>query len=125
MTVRGKLVPLDKKVFVTGMEFGESVTKTGIVLPSDDGKGTGIHPRWGKVFAVGPNQKDVSVGEWVLVEHGRWTRGIKYEGDDGVEITIHMVDNEGILLVSDEPDDVIRSAAFGAGSNVNFNIPGA
>ena len=37
-----------------------------------------------------------------------------------------MADNSAILLVSNEkPDDVMRSVSAEAGSNYNFNIPGA
>jgi len=55
---------------------------------------------------VGPDQKDVSVGQWILMEHGRWTRGIKIEDDEGEKI-IRKVDTKCMLMVSDEapPDD--------------------
>jgi hypothetical protein len=43
----------------------------------------------------------------VLVDHGRWTHGIKLETDTG-EITVRMVDNKDILMASEEkPADVI------------------
>ena len=109
MVVTGKLVPLKNKVIVTGMEFGEVVRKSGIVLTSDNGKSTGIHPRWGQVWAVGPDQHDVKVGEWVLMEHGRWTRGINYEHADGTPEVLHMIDLNAIILVSDAPSDHERT----------------
>ena len=37
-----------------------------------------------------------------MISHGRWTRGMKIEDDEG-EKTIRKVDNNDILLVSDEP----------------------
>jgi co-chaperonin GroES (HSP10) len=126
MKITGKVTPLKNKIFVSDMEFGMEKTKSGIILHSDNGKSTGIHPRWGKVWAIGPEQKFVSVGEWVLVEHGRWTRTFEYENDDGAITEIRMIDNDAILVVSDEkPDDTMRSAPVGPGSNANFNIPGA
>lgn len=125
MKVKGTVKPLHDKVFVSEMNFGEEKTASGIVLTSDNGKGQGVHPRWGKVWAVGPTQQDVKVGEWVLVEHGRWTRTVEYEAEDGTVIEVRMIDNDGILAVADEkPSDVMRNVAAGAGSNVNFNIPG-
>lgn len=125
MAVKGKVKPLKDKVFVVDMEFGMQRTSSGIFVPADDGKSTGIHPRWGKVWAVGPEQKDVNIGDWVLVEHGRWTRGIEVESDDGEIVTVRMVENKAIMLSTEEkPSDVMRSEAVGAGSNVNFNIPG-
>lgn len=108
MAVIGSIKPLKDKIMVSRMNFGESKTKTGIVLTSDDGKSSGVHPRWGQVFAVGDEQTDVEVGEWVLVAHGRWTRGIKYEDANGEELEIRMIENDAILLVSDEPDEDVR-----------------
>lgn len=126
MKVTGKITPLRDNVFVTNMDFGEQVTTSGIVVVSDDGKSTGIHPRWAQVWAIGPDQEDVNIGEWILIEHGRWTRTIKYEDNTGTDIDLRMVENKAILLSADEkPNDVQRMASVGAGSNVNFNIPGA
>jgi co-chaperonin GroES (HSP10) len=111
MAVKGKVTPLGDKVLVSNMNFDEQKTKGGIILRSDDGKSEGVHPRWCRVWAIGPEQKDVKVGEWLLMEHGRWTRGIDFESDSGERTIIRMVDNKGILLVSDdEPADAIIGA---------------
>ena len=98
--VKGKINPIRDNVLITEMEFGEERTTSGIVIQNLNGKLAGIKARWGRVWAVGPKQKDVSVGEWICVAHGRWTRGITVE-DSGKEITIRRVDNNDILLVSD------------------------
>ena len=103
MAVHGKLIPLHDNVFVTDMNFDEQVTATGIVILSDDGKDAGIKPRWGRVYAVGHEQQDVKVGEWILVEHGRWTRAIKVIDEDGSERKIFRVDTNCILISADEP----------------------
>jgi co-chaperonin GroES (HSP10) len=96
------------------MNFDQRVTKGGIVLTSDDGKSEGVRHRWGRVWAIGPQQKDVKVGEWILLEHGRWTRGVTVE-DNGVDITIRRADIKAILVVTEEkPADDI----FGAHSKV-------
>ena len=58
-------------VLVKGMEFSERISRGGIIMPSDDGQSEGIRPRWAEVIAVGPDQKEIKVGEYVLVEHGR------------------------------------------------------
>lgn len=106
-TVKGKIVPLRDNVLVIDMSFDEQRTATGIIIRSDDGKSEGIKPRWGRVWAVGPEQQDVNIGEWILVEHGRWTRGINVEDENGNEITIRMVETKSILLSADEkPNDV-------------------
>ena len=98
-------------ILVTEMNFSERITSGGILLPSDDRKNEGIRPRWALVVATGPKQKDVEVGQFILVAHGRWTRGITIE-IEGKEATIRRVDNKEILLVSDEPmtDDTMTSA---------------
>lgn len=95
--------PLRDTVLIMDMNFDYRVTTAGIILPSDDGKNSGIRPRWGKVYAVGPDQHDVVPGQWCLINHGRWTRGIDIIDASGKKSTIRKVDNNDILLVSDEP----------------------
>lgn len=102
---RCQLKPLNDAVIVTEMMFDERITTGGIVLLNDNGKGTGIRPRWGQVYAIGPDQKDVAVGQWICVAHGRWTRGLEVEDEDGKQ-TLRRVDPKDILLVADErPND--------------------
>lgn len=100
--VTGKIIPIRDHILITDMNFEERKSAGGIILPSDDGKSEGIRHRWGRVWAVGPEQTDVKVGEWILVEHGRWTRGIIFVDSDGNEITLRRVDNAAILMVTDE-----------------------
>lgn len=105
--IQGKILPIKDRILVTDMEFGEEKTTSGIIIQNLNGKTEGIKARWGKVWAIGPEQKDVKVGEWVCVAHGRWTRGIKVTDHDGSEITIRRIDNEEILIVTDQkPEDV-------------------
>ena len=110
-----KFVPLHDYVFVTDMNFGARTLASGIQLLGDDGKTDGIRPRWGKIWAVGDKQKDLRVGQWILIEHGRWTRGIVIDMDNE-ETTVHRVDTNAILLVSDEEPnniDTITQAVYG------------
>ena len=109
-TVENDIKPLKKRVLVSDMHFGETKTKGGIILTDDDGSEGGIHPRWGKVYAIGDQQEDVKVGEWVMVSHGRWSRGFKVK-KDGVELEVRMIDEDDILLVSDEEPDQNRMQA--------------
>jgi co-chaperonin GroES (HSP10) len=112
MKVKGKIIPIRDGVIVSDMNFDMEKTATGIYIPTDNGKAQGIHPRWGRVWAIGPDQTDVNIGEWVLVEHGRWTRTIELESDDGDIIELRKVDNNAILATADEkPEDWMRSAA--------------
>ncbi len=98
------IYPLNDNIIVSDMKFDERITNGGIVLLNDDMKSAGIRPRWARVYAVGPKQTDVKVGQYILISHGRWTRGIKIEDDEGEKV-IRKVDNDEILMVSDEPVD--------------------
>jgi len=54
---------------------------------------------------VGPKQTDVVVGQWIMVAHGRWTRGIDIDdGSADHKVTIRKIDPKDILLVSDDPE---------------------
>lgn len=102
---------LHDHVLVKDMNFGQRTTSSGLILMSDDMRTAGIRPRWAEVYAVGPKQKEIRVGQWILVSHGRWTRGVKIEDQEG-EKTIRRVDNNDIMMVSDEQpvDDNISDA---------------
>ena len=100
--------PVKDHVIVCDMNFDARTSLSGIWIPSTNGKLEGIHPRWGKVYAVGADQTEIKVGQWVCVKHGRWTRGLEIEDPSG-EKTIRRIDNDDILLISDGPvaDEVI------------------
>jgi len=105
--------PIGKRVLVCKMRFGDVKTKGGIILLDDDGKEQGIHPRWCQVYAVGSKQEDVKIGQWLLVAHGRWTRGMIVE-KDGEKQEVRMVDEKDILLVSDEvpAEEIAKQARY-------------
>lgn len=107
--------PLNDWVIASDMTFDGRTLSSGIVLLSDNGKTDGIRPRWGRVYAIGPDQKDVKEGQWICVAHGRWTRGVNIEDETGKH-TIRRIDHKDILLVSDEEpgaDDTISEAVSG------------
>ena len=115
-----KIRALNSDVIVTDMDFGEQVTSSGIVVQSDDGKSHGVKPRWGNVYKVGPNQTDVAPGQWILVEHGRWTRKVKIDDGDGVK-EIQKVEVKAILAVTDEkPNDFYIGQEFGHGDTATI-----
>jgi co-chaperonin GroES (HSP10) len=115
--VKGKIKPLNDNILVADMNFEEMKTASGIIIQSDDGKAHGVKPRWCRVWAVGPEQKEVSVGEWILVEHGRWTRGITVQ-EDGKEFVIRRVENISVMLRADErPADIHIGVEMGSSSN--------
>ena len=112
---------IGNRVLVTDMYFGEQKTKGGIIITADDGKTRGIYPRWGRVYAKGPeNKDDYNIGDWILVEHGRWTRGMKIE-TNGQEIEVRMVEAESILAMSDEkPNGVSMGSEYENGAGVDI-----
>ena len=109
-TVEYDIQPLKKRVLVSDMHFGERKSAGGIILMDDDGSEGGIHPRWAKVYAIGPEQKDLEIGQWVLVAHGRWTRGIILE-ENNQDMDVRMVDENDILLMTDEEPDINTTTA--------------
>lgn len=117
--VVGKIIPIRDHILITDMEFGSQTTKGGLVLLSDDGKSEGVRHRWGRVWAIGPLQKDVKVGDWILLEHGRWTRGITVEDENGNDIVIRRADNVAILMVSEEKPDERMLRTFGLHSKAD------
>ena len=111
-TVDNDITPLKKRILVSHMQFGETKSKGGIILMDDDGSAGGIHPRWAKVYAIGNQQDDVNVGQWLMVAHGRWSRAFKVR-KDGVELEVRMIDENDILLVSDtEPEFNSKQAGY-------------
>ena len=120
--VTGKIIPLNDNVLITDMSFEETKLASGIIVRSDDGKSEGIKPRWGKVWAVGPKQEDVKVGEWILVEHGRWTRGVTVRDETGAEFVIRRVDTNNILASADEkPNDFYVGSMSSTQQGQTFN----
>ena len=111
-TINHDITPLKKRVLVSDMHFGETKTAGGIILVDDDGSESGIHPRWAKVYAIGKDQNDVKVGEWVMVAHGRLSRALKVK-KDGEELEVRMIDENDILLTSDdEPEQNRKKAGY-------------
>ena len=102
-------------IIVSKMHFDERISKGGIIMLDDDKKSSGIRPRWAKIYGLGPEQDDpqLEIGKWVLVSHGRWTRGITVETPLGKQ-TLRKVDPGDILLVSDEPmeDETMSDKVF-------------
>ena len=122
-TIDHDITPLKKRVLVSHMHFGETKTKGGIILVDDDGTQSGIHPRWAKIYAVGNEQKDVTVGQWILVAHGRWSRAFKVK-KSGTELEVRMIDENDILLVSDdEPEQNRKQAGYVTVSYTHLTLP--
>jgi len=120
-TVKGNIRPIKNRVLVTDMHFGEQTTTGGIILRDDDGKTHGIYPRWAKVYDKGPSNVDeFKIGDWVMIEHGRWTRAISV--DTGNEIEVRMVDTASIIAYSDtKPNGTSIGSEFGDGEHMTID----
>ena len=99
----GELEPIADHILVEDIESEEEKIQNGIIILSDSEVDRGIRPRWAKVYRVGPDQTDVVPGQWILIEHGRWTRGVRLSDGN----VYRKVDPEGLMMVSDEkPGDI-------------------
>ena len=116
-----KVRALSKDILVIDMDMGDMTTSSGIVIQSDDGKAHGVKPRWAKVYKVGSEVDiDVKVGQWVLIEHGRWTRKINIDDGEGVK-DFQKVEIKSIMAVADErPDDFYIGKEFSNGSSMTI-----
>ena len=116
-----KVRALSKDILVVDMDMGDMTTSSGIVIQSDNGKAHGVKPRWAKVYKVGSEVDiDVKVGQWVLIEHGRWTRKINIDDGEGVK-DFQKVEIKSIMAVADErPDDFYIGQEFSNGSGMNI-----
>ena len=111
---------LSKDVLVIDMDMGEQKTAGGLVIQSDDGKAHGVKPRWAKVYRVGSEVDFVKEGQWVLIEHGRWTRKIKIDDGEG-EKEFQKVETKSIIAVSDQrPNDFYIGQEFSNGSSMDI-----
>ena len=121
-TISGTLKPIKNRVIVSDMYFGEQKTKSGLILRNDDGTTRGIYPRWGKVHAKGPENTDpYEIGDWILVEHGRWTRSVNIDEGNG-EIELRMIEAESILMWSNKkPEDVVIGKEYNDGESTTFD----
>jgi hypothetical protein len=78
---------------------GEEITTAGgIILLSKDGTEEAVRPRWFKVYSLGKDINWLTEGAYVLVDHGRWSNGIKVDE----ELKVYLLDNKDCLMVSEE-----------------------
>lgn len=68
-------------------------SESGIYLGKDHQRDANA-PRWGRVFAVGPDVSDISPGDRVLIENTQWTFGLEHEG-----ITVWRTTSDKVLCL--------------------------
>lgn len=90
------------RVIVTDLEQGERHYGS-IIVQDDNGKRHGIRSRWCKVYRVGEEVTDIKPGEWILVEHGRWSQKFQEKDDNGVVTDFWVVDYpKYVTMVAEE-----------------------
>lgn len=121
-TIQGTPTPVGNRVLVTNMHFGEQKTASGLIITDDDGKTRGIYPRWAQVYDKGPENNDPYVaGDWILIEHGRWTHSFTVD-TDGEEVELRMAETESILGWSNEKPDLFQiGAEYGDGEHATID----
>ena len=74
-----------------------NTTKSGIMIAQGKGDQSNV-PRWGKVTDIGPDVFDVAVGDYVLVDAGKWTVNFEVDG-----ARTWKTDESHVLIISDSP----------------------
>ena len=64
-------------------------------------KKEGIRARWFQTISVGSEVQDIEENQYILVDHGRWTRGIEVEGEK-----VFGIDTDAILGTSEERPNI-------------------
>ena len=81
-----------------GLFINKSKGRIQIVTPQMNDQG--IRGRWGLVYAVGNKVVDFKAGDYVLIEPGKWTLGVDFEGqklwksDDSVVLGVSNDESE-------------------------------
>lgn len=105
VTIPNEIECFPDTMFVEKIEYGERKTKGGLILTAEqmDWRGNFIRPRWAKVKYKADNIADVSVGDWVLLDHGNWSTSMKMT-INGIEETLWFVSaksfKEGLMAYS-------------------------
>lgn len=90
--------------FLEKIERGQFVrekTKTGIIFQADFDSSAKL-PRWVEVLFVGPQCKDVKVGQQVLLPALRWTERVKYN-----DILFWKSDESQVVAVRESENSVV------------------
>lgn len=72
--------------------------KGALFIKDKDGDTSGISPRWFRVVSVGNGIDWLVEGQYVYVDHGRWSQGLKVND----ELKVHLLDNKDCMMVSDD-----------------------
>ena len=92
--------PLRGRVIGVIIDRGNRKTAGGIIMLDDDGTAAGVRPRWFRVHALSDSCKeDYAVGDYILVEHGRWSREF---GGIGNESGLCAIEEKSVMMMSND-----------------------
>jgi co-chaperonin GroES (HSP10) len=80
--------------------FFATRTKSGLILQTQNPEMNASLPRWGKVYAVGPDVKDVIVNDYILLAPLHWSTNFKF-GDT----RYNRAFEKDVLLIADDVED--------------------
>lgn len=120
--IEGKPRAIANRIIATDMYFGEQKTDSGLIIKDDNGTTRGIYPRWCRVYSIGPEvDAEFEVGDWILVDHGRWTRAYVVDDGNGPR-EFRTIEAESVLLFSNEkPKGVQLGAEFADGEHATVD----
>lgn len=116
------IIPLPNDIWVRKMDNGEGTYgKSKIIIANNDITSTsGIRPRWAEIWKVGEKVDYTKPGDWVLIDHGRWSYGRTITHEDNTTSYVQKADPNGIMIIADsEPEDK-RTQCTGNNSDVKF-----
>lgn len=93
---------LGNNVLVDLVDRGDNLTPGGIIIPDDDGKESGLRPRWAEVLASGPEARldGIEPGDRVLIEQLSWSRKLMDATyDDGSKRPVWLTHSDKCLLI--------------------------
>ena len=101
MKMNKTMTPLGTKIIGKMVDgYVEKKTLGGLIIQDEDATVEAIRPRWFEVTHVGPDQIDVAVGDWVLVEQGRWTSVLYFYQTNRKVDYLFRIDEEGMIGTS-------------------------
>lgn len=109
------IIAAPNKILADWIDMGMK-KQGGVIIPDDQMKERGIRNRICRIHAVGEGvNKDIKPGDFILVSHGRWTRGVDME-INGKITTLRGIEYSEIIGVYDEQPEIYE---FSFGTNIN------
>ena len=113
LDIKGNLKCLPDTLYVERLEVGDRQTSSGIIIPMEDMRLNQrfIKPRWARVYKKADNITNVNVGDWVLLEHGKWSTALNII-DNNKQVKLWYINEKnyksGIIGIRQEEPEFMR-----------------